>query len=46
MHGGKAARQMGERNGRYVHGCETMEAIALRRQASRLLKALKDVRGA
>lgn len=33
---------MGERNGSYCHGCETKEAVALRRSVSRLLKALKE----
>lgn len=41
MHGGKSASQRGERNGRYVHGCATMEAKELRRATSRLLKTLK-----
>jgi len=41
MHGGKSISQRGERNGRYVHGCATREAIGLRRATSRLLKALK-----
>jgi hypothetical protein len=33
---------MGERNGAYRHGCETKEAVALRREVSRLLKAVRE----
>lgn len=33
---------MGEANGSYRHGCETIEAVALRREVSRLLKTLKE----
>ena len=42
MHGGKGSgAPMGEANGSYVHGCETLEAVALRREVSRLLKAIR-----
>jgi len=33
---------MGERNGSYRHGCETKEAVELRRSVSRLLKAVRE----
>ena len=33
---------MGERNGSYRHGCETKEAVELRRAVSRLLKAVRE----
>jgi len=33
---------MGEANGSYRHGGETNEAIALRQEASRLLKAIRS----
>jgi len=32
---------MGKRNGAYRHGCETNEAVALRRSVSKLMKALR-----
>lgn len=42
-HGGKSpGAPMGEANGSYRHGGETNEAIALRQEASRLLKAIRS----
>ena len=41
MHGGRAGAPKGEANGSYRHGGDTNEAIALRQEASRLLKAIR-----
>lgn len=42
-HGGApgSGGPLGERNGAYRHGNHTKDALALKRQASRLLKALR-----
>ncbi|WP_422057971.1 HGGxSTG domain-containing protein [Sphingomonas sp.] len=41
LHGGKSpGAPKGEANGAYVHGNRTKEAIAMRRAAGRLLKAI------
>jgi hypothetical protein len=42
MHGGKrSGAPKGEANGAYVHGGWTEDAINLRREVSRLLKAIR-----
>lgn len=41
MHGGKGSgAPKGECNGNWKHGSATLEAVSLRRSASRLLKSL------
>jgi len=42
LHGGKSVAVMGERNGNWKHGNDTREAVALRRQAGRVLKAVRS----
>jgi hypothetical protein len=43
MHGGTSpGAPKGKRNGMWKHGNDTMEAVAMRRAASRLMKALPD----
>lgn len=43
MHGGRnPGAPKGERNGMWKHGGETIEAVALRREAGRLLRALRQ----
>lgn len=43
MHGGRnPGAPKGERNGMWKHGGETIEAVALRRDAGRLLRALRQ----
>lgn len=42
MHGGKGGAPKGVKHGAYKHGGWTNEAVALRRTASRLLKAIGE----
>lgn len=42
MHGGKSTgAPRGDRNGNWKHGGETVEAVGLRREVSRLLRTLR-----
>jgi glucans biosynthesis protein len=41
-HGGKSVALKGEANGAWKHGGWTVEAIELRREASRLLKEVRE----
>ncbi|RVQ65730.1 hypothetical protein EKN06_12405 [Croceicoccus ponticola] len=43
LHGGRAGAPKGEANGSWKHGGQTNDAIALRREAGRLLKELRNV---
>lgn len=40
MHGGKAGAPKGEANGAWRHGGDTLEAVALRREARKLMEAI------
>ncbi|WP_375545948.1 HGGxSTG domain-containing protein [Tsuneonella litorea] len=42
MHGAFAGAPRGKRNGSFKHGGETQEAVALRREASALLKRIRE----
>lgn len=45
MHGGKGSgAPRGERNGKWKHGGDTLEAVALRKAAHRLLRMLSPQR--
>jgi periplasmic glucans biosynthesis protein len=47
LHGGApgTGAPKGERNGKWKHGADSLEAVALRRAASRLLREIADANG-
>lgn len=42
LHGARSAAPRGEANGAFVNGAWTVEAVELRREVSRLLKAIRN----
>jgi hypothetical protein len=47
LHGGApgTGAPKGERNGKWKHGADSLEAVALRREATRLLLEIADANG-